>query len=137
VSVGSLKQGIPSQFLSTTAVVSTYHRDRGGIPLNSHLKIIFCLPPRLFPKPQWYKPAFKNYFLATTIVVSRTAVVSPYNINIKKLFVPTIAVLERTVVVSLARCLVGNTIEVFVYNRGGIIALNFKDATALFFSAVP
>jgi len=61
---------IPPRLYVGTAMVSPY---------NNHLKMIFCLPPRFWFQPQWYLPAFKIYFLAITAVVSRTAVVSPYN----------------------------------------------------------
>jgi len=55
-----------------------------------------------------------------------------------KLFVClTTTVLTSTMVVSPTMCLVENTTAVVVDYRGGIIAVNFKNATIFFSNVVP
>ena len=75
--------------------------------------------------------------MPTTAAVSRTAMVSPNSIDLKIIFVPYHhgSVTNRGSISCV--CLVDNTNVVVVDNHGGIVTLNFKNATAFFLIRFP
>ena len=74
--------------------------------------------------------------MPTTVVVSRTSVVSPYTIDLKIIFVPYHSGSGTNHGSISCVCLVDNTTAVDVDNRGVIDIFNLKNVTAFFINAV-